>query len=100
MEPAPDFLALLPSKGLGDYDGPVYYLWTFDPDTGEITLEHDDDKHRADAPTHNETDHPGTEQGYAYRISRGWRITNAEHRPVKDPFVLHKILRTLRRKHS
>jgi hypothetical protein len=40
--------------------------------------------------------HPETIHGYAYRIHGGWRITDDEHRPVKDPHVVEKVVKALR----
>jgi hypothetical protein len=93
-----DFLDLLPQVGLG-YNGPVYHLWAFDPVSGDVKVEENESKHPAQAITHEDmktlVSHPSAEFGYAYRIKGGWRITDSDHRPVTDPFIVNKLLKTL-----
>lgn len=74
---------------------PFYYLWVYDPHTGDVTVEHNDDRHPADAITHSDLaeiiPHPGRTHGYAYRIENGWRITDENHSEVLDPNILHEV---------
>lgn len=35
-------------------------------------------------------------EGYAYSIAGGWRITDADHEAVKDPYVIRLLLAALR----
>jgi hypothetical protein len=94
-----DFLELLPQVGLG-YDGPVYHLWAFDPVTAKVTIEDNESRHPAEGITHEDMRqsvyHPNAVFGYAYRIKGGWRITDEEHRPVTDPYIVNQVLRALR----
>lgn len=96
---APDFKALLPSSGL-DYDGPVYHLWVFHPEDDTVSIHHNKGRHPAEHVTHGqlrqENHHPETVHGYAYRIHRGWRITDDENRSIQDPHVIEKVIKALR----
>jgi hypothetical protein len=95
-----DFLQLLP--GGDGYHGPLYVLWVFDPVTARVTLESNDGKHPADHISHPDLAgregifHPSRVEGYAYHIQNGWRITDSEHRPVEDPFIINEVLKSLR----
>jgi hypothetical protein len=97
---APDFQALLPSTSL-DYDGPTYHLWVFHPEDDSVSIHHHSGKHPAEHTTHGQLrqvhHHPETIHGYAYRIKGGWRISDDEHRPVKDPHVVEKVIQALRK---
>jgi hypothetical protein len=92
-----DFTDLLPSKLAEQHheEGPVYYLWVFDPHEDKIILEHNYGKHRAEHVDHaklaERVPHPDRVHGYAYKIVGGFRITDYEHRPVEDPHVLKKV---------
>jgi hypothetical protein len=93
-----DFRTVLPQTGLG-YDGPVYWLWVFDPMTDSVRVEENESQHPAHAITHNsfreDILHPNAVFGYAYRIKGGWRITDADHKQVRDPHILKLLLREL-----
>lgn len=99
MDIAPDFKALLPQTGL-DYDGPVYHLWVFHPEDDSVSIHHNKGRHPAEHVTlgqlRQENHHPETIHGYAYRIARGWRITDDEHHAITDPHVVEKVLKALR----
>lgn len=100
---ADDFRSLLPKREAilsEPYDGPLYWLWTFDPQDGKVVITHNEDRHRAHAVTHQElapeVTHPERLNGYAYKIRDGYRITTDEHRPVEDPFILKQVLTALK----
>ena len=81
-------------------EGPVYHLWVFNPEDGKVTLEHNEDRHRAHTKTHDdlaqEVAHPQRVHGYAYKIEDGYRITDRDHHPVEDPYIAHRVLETLK----
>src|SRR5450755_3024481 len=92
MAVAPDLKALLPQRTADvedEDDRPLYYLWTFNPVDGEVYMDHNEDKHPAHHVTHDDlaphVHHPEKVHGYAYSIKDGWRITDDEHKEVKDP---------------
>ena len=97
---APDFKALLPPTGI-DYDGPVYHLWVFHPEDDSVSIHHNSGRHPAEHITHGQLrqqhHHPETIHGYAYRLSRGWRITDDEHHPIRDPHVVEEVIKALRK---
>ena len=99
MDVAPDFAALLPPTGM-DYDGPTYHFWVFHPESDTVSIYHNRDTHPAEHVTHGqlrqEHHHPETIHGYAYRIPRGWRISDDEHRAVKDPHIKDLVMKALR----
>jgi hypothetical protein len=104
MSLAEDFAELLPSrqaKAEKD-DRPIYYLWTFDPTDGKVYLDHNENKHPADAVTHDElaphVTHPETVHGFAYSIKGGWRITDDDHTAVEDPFILRRVESAIEKK--
>ena len=75
---------------------PFYYLWAYDSHHERVILEHNDDRPKNEEVTHSNIlddlpNDPDNELGYAYRIDGGWRITNDEHDPVEDPFIVDKI---------
>lgn len=91
--PNPDQLSLFESKAKTSAIAPVYYRWSFGPKTG-VTLSHNESKIDAlmnyrDGATSDSVD------GYAYRIGNGWRLTDQEHRPVEDPYVVSQVVRKL-----
>ncbi len=103
MPLADDFQSLLPPREASVEDGrPLYTLFVFDPDTGKATIEAND-CHPARAKTHGElcpeVDHPGRIDGYAYKIKRGWRITDDDHKEIEDHFVVAQVLKALREKY-
>lgn len=103
MENIPEeFMNLLPRMAKDDEDEklkPLYYLWVYDPQTDRVTVEHDEGKHAADHALHSElashVPHPDRVHGYAYPIKGGYRITDWEHRAVKDPHIKETVRREL-----
>lgn len=95
----PQLAALLPKTSLDREEGPIYFLWVFDPETGEVTLEHNEGRHAAEHVDHGHLAervvHPDRVHGFAYKIRGGWRVTTWEHRPVDDPFILRKVKQAL-----
>ena len=95
--PVPDDLKSLldPTYNDSDYDGPLYWLWVFNPINGEVTVATNDDKHPADTIGHEhiapDATHPSRQEGYAYKIRGGYRITDITHNPVKDPYVKREV---------
>lgn len=78
-------------------DRPLYYRFVFKPSDGSVEISHNAEGHPADVPYHSElADERDTYHGYAYRIGKGWRLTDWEHQPVSDPFVVSQVLRRLR----
>jgi hypothetical protein len=103
---ASDFADLLPSRVADNeppWKGPLYLLWVFDPQDDKVILEHNDDRPRAEAVTHDdmavEVTHPSRINGYVYKIKGGWRITDDEHRPLTDPHVKAQVEKALRDKY-
>jgi hypothetical protein len=95
-----DFQDLLPKPSIeSPYEGPIYFLWSFNPQNAKVTLVHNDDIPPAHHKTHSEIDpenvNPGRLNGYAYKIRGGYRITDDEGHPV-DPFVSKRVLTLLR----
>jgi hypothetical protein len=78
---------------------PVYYLWVFDPDTGEVIVEHNEGVDPIEVHDHGDlarlVANPNRVHGYAYRIRGGWRITDWEHKPLGDPFILKRVVKSL-----
>src|SRR5579859_87037 len=78
-----------PTYDDSDYDWPIYWLWVFDPIKGDITVATNDDKHPADAISHEhvapDVNHAERQEGYGYKIRGGFRITDIQHKPVQDP---------------
>ena len=92
MELPEEFTTLLPRTATHETDdGPVYYLWVFDPHEDKVHLEHNHGRHPAQRIDHaglaERVPHPDRIHGYAYKIVGGFRITDWEHRPVEDPHV-------------
>ena len=94
-----DFQALLPKLAAEPESGPVYWLWVYDPHEDKVHLEHNENRHRADAIDHSHlADRVSSSDrvhGFAYRIKGGYRITTWEHRPVSDAHVLKSVERAL-----
>lgn len=94
-----DFLALYPKLATEPDERPVYYLWVFDPQEAKVHLEHNEGRHHAEHLSHRDlaarTAHPSRVHGYAYSIRGGWRVTDWEHHPVEDPFVLKQVKKAL-----
>lgn len=77
---------------------PLYYRWVFSPSKG-VTLGTNQDDHPALVKYHqglggdiNDTD---LSHGYAYPIGNGWRLTDYEHQPVEDPYIVNQVVRRL-----
>lgn len=106
MAIAKDFAELLPSRQAAAEpdDRPLYYLWTFDPHTNEVHIEHNESKHPAHHVTHEEVA-PHVKNpvhGNAYSIKGGWRITEMDEgakEKAADPFITRKVEHALARKH-
>lgn len=74
---------------------PLYYRWAFDPRDGVILSSNDDD-HAFRLPYHRDLGGGKAQvNGYAYRIRGGWRLTDWEHRPLEDPFVISSVVKAL-----
>lgn len=82
----------------GSADGdiePLYVRWTHSPTHG-VQLSHNGEDHPALVNYHqNLAGDPDKTHGYAYRINNGWRLTNYEHQPVDDPYVVNQVVRAL-----
>jgi hypothetical protein len=82
-------------------DRPIYYRFAFSPSSGEVILSHNEEDHPARVRYHtdlsNELGEGETYHGYVYRIGRGWRVTDWEHKPLNDPFINAAVLRALRK---
>lgn len=107
MKISKDFADLLPSRQatFGDpYTGPIYMLWVYDPMTGHVTIEDNEDKHPAQKHTHTdmcpEVIHPSRINGYAYKIVGGYRLTDDDHKTIEDPYVTKAVLKALKKKYS
>jgi len=78
---------------------PVYYRWTFAPDTGEVEIGHNEEDHPALIRYHeqlaDQLNRGHVVHGYAYRIVDGWRLSDDEHKPLEDPYVVSQVLRAL-----
>lgn len=77
---------------------PLYYRWVYSPSKG-VTLNSNQDDHPALVKYHtglsgdiNDTD---LSHGYASHIGGGWRITDLEHQPVDDPYIVQQVVRRL-----
>jgi hypothetical protein len=105
MSIAPDLTELLPLREAASEpdDRPVYYLWTFDPVDGKIHIDHNEGRpahaHVTHATLAPHVTHPERVHGYAYSIKGGWRITDADHKKVDDPFVIKRVLAALKQEH-
>lgn len=103
---APDLQALLPPRTAlhEPYDGPIYWLWAFDPEDGHVVVEHNEGRSRSEAKTHDELapeiTHPARLNGFAYKIQGGYRITDEDHKKIDDPFVIKQVLTALKGEQS
>lgn len=77
---------------------PLYYRWVYSPSKG-VTLNSNQDDHPALVKYHtglsgdiNDID---LSHGYASHIGGGWRITDLEHQPVEDPYIVQQVVRRL-----
>lgn len=100
---ASDFRDLFPKLAAEPDDGPIYYLWVYDPHEDKVHVEHNEDRHPADHVDHSHlgerVPHPDRVHGFAYRIRGGWRITTDDHRTVDDPHVLEAVRLKLKGEH-
>lgn len=99
-----DFKELLPKRAHQEPDDrPVEVLWIYDPQEAKVHIEDGHSDHPAHFPTHKtfatHVTHPDRKHGYAYAIKGGWRITDADHHAVDDPFIAQRIRAALRREH-
>lgn len=100
-----DFLSLLPplTKETSEEakTGFEYALWVFDPQTSKVHVESNATHDHADRRDHShladDVPHPDRVHGYAYllRHGRGFRITDWDHRPLKDPYVFKQVKNAL-----
>ena len=78
---------------------PMYYLWVFDPETGQVVVTHNEGVEPVEHQDHDDlaqlVKHPNRLHGYAYRIRGGWRITDWEHKPVGDPYITKQVVKSL-----
>lgn len=80
-------------------DRPIYYRFAFAPSDARVILsDNTEDSPRYHSDLARELNEPGTYHGYAYRIGRGWRITDWDHKTINDPFVIAQVVRAIRRK--
>ena len=92
----------------GHEDDPDYnleFLWVYEPPEGQgeagkiHLLNANDDPVELPYATHDDfaTDvtHPDRQEGYAYSIRGGWRITTADNKKVDDPQVVKMLLAEL-----
>lgn len=83
---------------------PTYYLWVFDPATGKAVVEHNEGVAPTEIHDHGDlaelVTHPNRVHGYAYRIRGGWRITDWEHKPVNDPYIVREVVHSLDQTHK
>lgn len=92
-----DFKSLLPKREAADADTLRYWIWVFDPATGKVQVEDNEDRHPARHLDHSDlarrVPHPDRIHGYAYRLrhGKGFRITDWDHREVKDPYVKRQV---------
>jgi hypothetical protein len=61
-------------------DRSVYHRWGYHPHDDAVYL-------------NNDNDHD--QNGYAYRIDGGWRLTDKDHDSVNDPYLIKKIISAL-----
>jgi hypothetical protein len=61
-------------------DRSIYHHWGYDPNADVVYL---NDGREFDF------------NGYAYRIDGGWRLTDKDHDPVDDPYLVKKIMGAL-----
>lgn len=76
---------------------PIYYRFTYSPTTGDVDLSHNHEAHPAAIPTHGDMaakrPEPDLICGYAYRIGNGFRLTDAEDRPILDPHLTQEVMK-------
>ena len=95
--PAPKWYG--PLSKVATTSTPIYYRWVFSPKDGQVALGHNDETHPAFVPYHRDiadlVGKANLQHGYAYRIHGGWRLTDEEHKPVRDNYVVAQVVRAL-----
>jgi len=75
---------------------PIYYRWTFSPQTGEVTLAHNQDPElQFHSDIEKKMNQANLIHGYAYPIIGGVRVTDQDHDAVDDPYVARKVLEAI-----
>lgn len=86
------------SEHLSAVTRPLYYRWIYSPSKG-VTLGSNQDDHPALVKYHSELggDINDTDlvHGYASALDGGWRISDLEHKPVEDPYIVQQVVRRL-----
>lgn len=59
----------------------IYHRWSYDPYIDEVYIDADNDYELS---------------GFVYRIDGGWRLTDRDHDVVNDPYIVRKVLESLR----
>jgi len=100
-----DFQTLLPKQAeTHKYDGPLYWLFCYNPMDASVTITHNEDRPRAEAVTHEdiapEVVHPGRINGFAYKIQGGFRITDDRSRKIEDPFITSQVTKALKKEET
>ncbi len=83
--------------------GPHMYRWVFNPQDATVELNHNHDRprHKTEYLTDMAAKHPHeTVKGYAYRIKGGWRITDWEHKPLTDKYILKSVHTAIEKRES
>lgn len=79
---------------------PVFWLWVYDGTNDKVTITHNEDRPPAHAVIHKDLAqeaHPAYRlEGYAYSIRGGFRITDADSRPLQDPHIITLIKHALK----
>lgn len=105
MPDAPsEFVSLLPRRtAVQADDRPYMWLWVYDPESGQATVDHSEDKPAAHFLSHKtfarHIHHPDQVRGYANPIQGGWRIMDDEGKKVEDPYIIRQIQVALRKQH-
>jgi len=60
----------------------IYRRWGYNPNIDEAYIDVDEDD--------------SENNGYAYRIDGGWRLTDRDHNAVEDPYIMRKVMERLR----
>jgi hypothetical protein len=75
---------------------PFYYRFSLHPEDGEVELAHNYEDVPSRVRYHSELGDSDTYHGFAYRIKGGWRLTDWDHKPINDPFVVASVIRAIR----
>lgn len=83
-------------------DTPNYYRWLFDPATAGVELAHNYEDHPGKVRMHSDlaADFQIKDgyHGYAFRLAGGWRICDWDFQPVADPFMVTRIIQSIKAK--